>query len=207
MVPSPLSVFRRIISPVFSSVQHTTVSLSSTSLRCSRLSVSPWCYRFPRGVCSLWSHAHIHIFCHFQFRHVVASHRHSLHPVQHRWLNNLLMNRWILLSNRTPLASSSSWSIHSVSCCSVLLACLHRSACFTNFFNSVTCSSLHLLHQWAAVVSRGWAKASRCRLQVNISQILSLQYLSRSSLHHLTGLPCPLFLSDGLQIGRSIGRL
>ena len=48
--------------------------------------------------------------------------------------------------------------------------------------------------------SRGWAKASACRLQVSLScavlfQIVSLQYLSRSSLHRLAGLPCRLFLS------------
>ena len=54
-------------------------------------------------------------------------------------------------------------------------------------------------------MSRGWAKASACRLQVSLScavlcQIMSLPYLSRSSLHHLAGLPCRLFLSYGLQV-------
>ena len=49
-------------------------------------------------------------------------------------------------------------------------------------------------------MSRGWAKASTCRLQVTLScavlcQIVSLQYLSRSSLHRLAGLPCRLVLS------------
>ena len=39
-------------------------------------------------------------------------------------------------------------------------------------------------------LSRGWAKASACRLR----------YLSRSSLHRLAGLPCRLFLSYGLQV-------
>ena len=53
-------------------------------------------------------------------------------------------------------------------------------------------------------MSRGWAKASACRLQVTLScavlcHIVSLQYLSRSSLHRLAGLPCRLFLSYGLQ--------
>ena len=54
-------------------------------------------------------------------------------------------------------------------------------------------------------MSRGWGKASACRLQVSLScavlcQIVSLQYLSRSSLHRLGGLPCRLFLSYGLQV-------
>ena len=50
-------------------------------------------------------------------------------------------------------------------------------------------------------MSRGrWAKASACRLQVSLScavlcQIVSLQYLSRSSHRRLAGLPCRLFLS------------
>ena len=54
-------------------------------------------------------------------------------------------------------------------------------------------------------MSRGWAKASACRLQITLScaflcHIVSLQYLSRSSLHPLAGLPCRLFLSYGLQV-------
>ena len=54
-------------------------------------------------------------------------------------------------------------------------------------------------------MSRGCAKASACRLQITMScavlcHILSLQYLSRSSLHRLVGLPCRLFLSYGLQV-------
>ena len=60
-------------------------------------------------------------------------------------------------------------------------------------------------HHYAAVVSRGWAKASACRLQITLScaflcHIVSLQYVSRSSLHRLAGLPCRLFLSYGLQV-------
>ena len=52
---------------------------------------------------------------------------------------------------------------------------------------------------------RGWAKASACRFQITLSlavrcHIVSLQYLSRSSLHRLAGLPCRLFLSYGLQV-------
>ena len=47
--------------------------------------------------------------------------------------------------------------------------------------------------------------ASACRLQVSLSsavlcQIVSLQYLPRSSLHLLTGLPCCLFLTSGLHV-------
>ena len=54
-------------------------------------------------------------------------------------------------------------------------------------------------------MSRGWAKASACRLQITLScavlcQIVSLQYLSRPSLHRLAGLPCRLLLSHGLQV-------
>ena len=60
------------------------------------------------------------------------------------------------------------------------------------------------------IVSRGWAKASACRLQVSpgtvslvcaaLCQIVSLQYLSRSSHRRFVGLPCRLFLSYGLQL-------
>ena len=54
-------------------------------------------------------------------------------------------------------------------------------------------------------MSRGWAKASACRLQITLScpvlcHIVSLQYLSRSSLTRLAGLPCRRFLSYGLQV-------
>ena len=49
-------------------------------------------------------------------------------------------------------------------------------------------------------MSRGWTKASACRLQITLScavlcHIASLQYLSRSSLRRLAGLPCRIFLS------------
>ena len=41
-----------------------------------------------------------------------------------------------------------------------------------------------------------------------LCHIVSLQYLSRSSLHHLAGLPCRLFLSYGLQVvAREVHRL
>ena len=54
-------------------------------------------------------------------------------------------------------------------------------------------------------MSRGWAKASACRLQMTLScaflcHTVSLQYLSRSSRHRLAGLPCRLFLSYGIQV-------
>ena len=55
-------------------------------------------------------------------------------------------------------------------------------------------------------MSGGWAKASLCRFQINLScavlcHIVSLQYLSRSSIHRVAGLPCRLFLSYyGLQM-------
>ena len=61
--------------------------------------------------------------------------------------------------------------------------------------------ALHRHYHCAAVVSRGWAKASACCLQLSLScAIVSFQYLSRSSLHHLAGLPCRIFLSYGLQV-------
>ena len=62
-------------------------------------------------------------------------------------------------------------------------------------------------------MSRGWAKASACRFQITLScallcHIVSLQYLSRSSLHRLAGLSCRLFLSYGLQVvPREVHRL
>ena len=60
-------------------------------------------------------------------------------------------------------------------------------------------------HHWAAVMSCGLAKTSACRFQVCLScavlcQIVSLRYLSGSSLHCLAGLPCRLFLQYGLQV-------
>ena len=70
-----------------------------------------------------------------------------------------------------------------------------------------------IIHHYAAVVSRGWAKASPCRLQITLScavlcHIVSLQYLSKSSLHRLTALPCRLFLSHCLQVvTREVHRL
>ena len=62
-------------------------------------------------------------------------------------------------------------------------------------------------------MSRGWAKASTCHVQITLScavlcNIVSLQYLSRSSLQRLAGLPCRLFLSYGLQVvTREVHRL
>ena len=68
-----------------------------------------------------------------------------------------------------------------------------------NHANEGMINNNHHHHHWTAVVSRGWAKASACRLQVSLScavlcQIVLLQYLSRLSLHRLAGLPCRLFL-------------
>ena len=62
-------------------------------------------------------------------------------------------------------------------------------------------------------MSRSWAKASACHLQITLScavlcHIVSVRYLSRSSLHRLAGLPCRLFLSYGLQVvTREVHRL
>ena len=52
-------------------------------------------------------------------------------------------------------------------------------------------------------MSLGWAKASACRLKSTLycafrCHIVSIQYLSRSSLHRLA--PCRIFLSYGLQV-------
>ena len=63
----------------------------------------------------------------------------------------------------------------------------------------------HHHHHYAAVVSHGWAKASACRIQVSLScavlcHIVSLQYLSRSSLHRLAGIHCRILLPYGLQV-------
>ena len=54
-------------------------------------------------------------------------------------------------------------------------------------------------------MSCGWVKASACHLQISLScavlcHIVSLQYLSGSSLHRLAGLPRRLFLSYGLHV-------
>ena len=59
-------------------------------------------------------------------------------------------------------------------------------------------------HHWAAVASRGWVMASHC-IQVSLScavlcQIVSLQYLSGTSLRRWAGLPCRIFLSYVLQV-------
>ena len=63
-------------------------------------------------------------------------------------------------------------------------------------------------------MSRGWAKASASGLQITLScavvcHIVSLQYVSRSSLHRLAGLPCRILLSSyGLQVvTREVHRL
>ena len=58
-------------------------------------------------------------------------------------------------------------------------------------------------------MSRGWANALACRLQITLlCHIVSLQYLSRSSLHRLAGLHCRIFLSYGLQVvTREVHRL
>ena len=54
-------------------------------------------------------------------------------------------------------------------------------------------------------MSHGWAKASACHLHVSLSvavlcHIVSLQCLSKSSLHRLTGLHCRPFSSFGIQV-------
>ena len=54
-------------------------------------------------------------------------------------------------------------------------------------------------------MSRGWAKASSCHLPVSLycgvlCHIVSLQYLSRSSIHRLARLSSRIFLSYGLQV-------
>ena len=91
--------------------------------------------------------------------------------------------------------------------CIQCLRCIHLTSlnqcCM--FFDYITVVDIMIFfsyhhHHWAAVVSRGWANASACCLQVSLfcpvlCQIMSFPYLSRSSLHRLAGLPCQLFLS------------
>ena len=62
-------------------------------------------------------------------------------------------------------------------------------------------------HHWAAVVFRGWAKASACRLIMLACLVLSFvrscpssrHRLSRSSLRRLDGVPCR-FMTYGLHL-------
>ena len=63
---------------------------------------------------------------------------------------------------------------------------------------------MHRHRHHGAVLMSCWANASACSLQFNLScvvlcQIVSLQYLSRSSLHRLADLPCCLFSRRLLQ--------
>ena len=51
-------------------------------------------------------------------------------------------------------------------------------------------------HHWAAVLSRGWAKASACRLQVSLSCAVLCQIVYLS----IHGFPCRRFVSYGLQV-------
>ena len=72
-------------------------------------------------------------------------------------------------------------------------------------FHAANDNTVIIISHQAAVVSHGWAKASACRLQVGLSyavlcQIVSVQYLSRSSLNRLAGLPFRLFLCYSLQV-------
>ena len=73
----------------------------------------------------------------------------------------------------------------------------------TIIYNSsrILCSSKQFRTiAWTGVVSRGWAEQVIVLPCAVVCQIVSLQYLSRSSLHRLAGLPCRLFLSYGLQV-------
>ena len=73
-------------------------------------------------------------------------------------------------------------------------------------FSPIPMDYTHHHHRhWAAIVPRGWGRASACRLQFSLfcavlCHIVSLRYLSRSSLHRLAGLPCRLFLSYGIHM-------
>ena len=67
------------------------------------------------------------------------------------------------------------------------------------------CLRNHHNHHWAAVVLSGWVKVPACRLQVVLSlatlcQIVTIQHLSRSSLHHLARLSCHMFVAYGLLV-------
>ena len=71
----------------------------------------------------------------------------------------------------------------------------------------------HTHHHCAAMLSRGWAKASACCFHICLScailcQMLPFQYSSSSFLHRLAGLSLGLFLSYGFQVViRSVHRL
>ena len=61
-------------------------------------------------------------------------------------------------------------------------------------------------------MSSGWVKASAYHLQVSLfcavlCQIVSLQYVSRSSLHRLAGLPCRLYVETHKLHRSSLKRL
>ena len=93
------------------------------------------------------------------------------------------------------------WELH-IYDSSFLCSCTHGICMFRSPVCHVQASRFH---GSSTIPEARWAKASSCFLQVSLScaalcQIVSLQYLSGSSLHRLTGLPCHLFLSYGLQV-------
>ena len=133
--------------------------------------------------------------------------------------NNYCEQNWGFMFNNTWRHFHTCWvrrrttaaGFHMQNMCDVWVNTLEYWSKYTHFIyffpyisTQLTLCPIHH-HHWAAVVSRGWAKASAGRLQVSLScaalcHIVSLQYLSRSSLHRLAGLPCRLFLSYGLQV-------
>ena len=63
----------------------------------------------------------------------------------------------------------------------------------------------HHHHHWAAVMSRSWVITSACCFQASLwcvahCQVVSLQYLPRSTLHRLASLPSRVVLSYGLHV-------
>ena len=77
--------------------------------------------------------------------------------------------------------------------------------CDREGFSSSLILIIEVHHNWASVVSRGWAQVASCRLHVSLLcavfyRIVSLRYLFRLSLHRLDCLLCRILLSYGRQV-------
>ena len=103
------------------------------SVTCSTFSHSPMS-SFLTWSLIVWSHAHLCIFSSSHLSLPVSSRERVsniiYNPVQNSWLNNHIVNLCVVVSSSRidPLSYSSSCSIHTVSSCSLLYSCLHRSA-------------------------------------------------------------------------------
>ena len=123
---------------------HLSIAFLHLSVMVSTLSLS-LILSFLIWSLSVWPHAHLH-FCHFQFIHVEASHWYCIHPVQHCWLNDRLldisfMRGGTLLSHRTPAIFLQLLHPHCV--ISFISVFWLQSLCrvLPVYLNSVTCGS------------------------------------------------------------------